>query len=426
MVRIGKTVSNSVYGGEEARCDKTLHPGRRRLCFLATAAVLAVVAGLYFMSYYLTHATSSVILNINSGEVSIEIQKGGHGVFNLVTVTSTAHLLGYTLSAFGSMPNSDITIEKCNDENCTTTVLLSADPVSPIEVDVTSGPVVEKTTSVKYRATVAQGAVDGPYNVTIAYHLVENKPFVPTTFADFTPDYCYNRMTTGDIIALRDTRNNQQYRVKKMEDSQCWMIDNLKLANVNITNADSDVNADFTIPDLDAPYNSSDIDTTIYVNDPRNMPGYSDYCNGDVFSENPATKTGCGYLYSWPTVIAGTGASNMTSGDATSSICPVNFRLPTGNSAGDFAYLNAHMAGITPPSTDPSYYDGWMSDGSWQGVLAGLSTVPMYQGAMGVYWSSTVESYNSVYYIFFHPGMVMLDSYTSMLEGAAVRCVARA
>jgi uncharacterized protein (TIGR02145 family) len=34
-------------------------------------------------------------------------------------------------------------------------------------------------------------------------------------------------MAMGDIVTLRDARDNKSYRIKKMPDNKCWMIDNL-------------------------------------------------------------------------------------------------------------------------------------------------------------------------------------------------------
>ena len=42
----------------------------------------------------------------------------------------------------------------------------------------------------------------------------------------FTPAEC-NMLAVGDIITLSDARDNKEYRIRKMPDNKCWMMDNL-------------------------------------------------------------------------------------------------------------------------------------------------------------------------------------------------------
>lgn len=49
------------------------------------------------------------------------------------------------------------------------------------------------------------------------------------TMQNFTQSNC-NAMTVGQVVSLTDSRNKQTYRVKKMQDNKCWMVDNLKYA----------------------------------------------------------------------------------------------------------------------------------------------------------------------------------------------------
>ena len=51
---------------------------------------------------------------------------------------------------------------------------------------------------------------------------------------EFTGATC-GSMSVGDIISLTDERNGQTYRIKKMEDNKCWMVDNIKYKGEGIT-----------------------------------------------------------------------------------------------------------------------------------------------------------------------------------------------
>jgi uncharacterized protein (TIGR02145 family) len=203
-----------------------------------------------------------------------------------------------------------------------------------------------------------------------------------------------------------------------MQDSKCWMIDNLKIANVTINNTNSNLTGgltSFTIPE--ATGNAQSV-TTPYVFNPAGTT----YCDTTVYTQNSASKTGCGYLYNYPAATAGT---NPSSGDATSSICPIHFRLPTGGDTGEFAYLNAYMAGVTPPSTSNSYYAGWYPAGSWQGVFSGGWSNGLYfQSSDGYFWSSTAGSSSNAYNMRFYSSYVSPAVLVNKHNGFAVRCVA--
>ncbi|MFV0485429.1 MAG: hypothetical protein ACK5MU_04385, partial [Candidatus Saccharimonadales bacterium] len=121
------------------------------------------------------------------------------------------------------------------------------------------------------------------------------------------------------------------------------------------------------------------------------------------------------------------------------SICPANFRLPSGMSgsggattngtvytAADFPVLNASMnAGSLTTGATTNYPTGWQPSGAWGGAFSGYWNVGLgYQGSYGYYWSSTVNSATNARILFFYssavsPGNGISDKY----NGFAVRCV---
>jgi uncharacterized protein (TIGR02145 family) len=354
----------------------------------------------------------------------------------LTTKTTTANELGYTLSAY-SIADTGISITKDGGANpaCSTTIPLSNTKSSPTEIEVTSGyndpPGSLNTTITTYCVVITDNNItDGEYSVTIGYHLAENKPLEPpTSFADFSSTYCNNYMEIGDIITINDERNGQDYRVKKMQDSKCWMIDNLKyLPTTNYPNGQQieQVTSDNFMTGDGTSYNQStaNFDKAFYAN-----PAGTTYCDTTVYTENSASKTGCGYLYNWYAATNGTGTYLLDSEQATGSICPANFRLPTGGSTGDFAYLNAYMAGVTPPSTVYDYYDGWQPAGSWQGVFSGIWFENLLGWSdAGYFWSSSTAIIpnisNAIYAAAVTSNNASPAYYNANYYGFAVRCVA--
>ena len=94
---------------------------------------------------------------------------------------------------------------------------------------------------------------------------------------------------------LTDTRDNNTYTVSKLADGKCWMTQNLRIGNMNIDSANSDVSSSYTV-----------------------QPYHIDSTHG-------------GY-YSWYVATAGSGSGTGGGQNAAYSICPKGWRLPIGGS----------------------------------------------------------------------------------------------
>ena len=274
--------------------------------------------------------------------------------------------------------------------------------------------------------TTTTGEID-MHNFTVRYF----NPTTTVSMQDFTPSAC-GAMSVGDIVPLVDEQNNQVYRVKKMQDGKCWMIDNLKYigeAHTNLTNVDG--TSGLTYNNTDGRYNTVDgTSTQSTANSDKafyNTPMFSDYCSS---SDIQAAYTKCGYLYNWYAATAGTGVYGSDAYfDAPGSICPVGWRLPTAGSyvIEDFTVLNASMdAGSLAYGSTASYGAGWQFDGAWSGAFAGRydNGTFNFQGTNGFYWSSTTYSANRARTASFdsldvNPG----NNYGNIYNGLAVRCV---
>ncbi|MDR0398106.1 MAG: fibrobacter succinogenes major paralogous domain-containing protein [Candidatus Nomurabacteria bacterium] len=219
-------------------------------------------------------------------------------------------------------------------------------------------------------------------------------PTKPITMQEMTQKYCtsmpaYDKTNPdpASTLTLIDTRNNQTYDIRKMPDNNCWMIDNLKIDNYNASAADTDLN---TIANFNIPAKQT---TGARSND---IPGVY----GPVLGDTGVGATNYGYLYNWSAVTAGETTTTMP-GDGTNnnvapnSICPRGWRLPTGSSSGEFAWLNAKMndPDASSPSTDGRFYANWQVTGPFRGILSGWwhSSFDL-QGYRSDYWSSLARA----------------------------------
>jgi len=290
-------------------------------------------------------------------------------------------------------------------------------------------------------------------NNGVTYNYYPNG-FTNTNCSALTPNNSSITSTPNTSMAyFRDTRNNQAYKVKRMADNECWMVDNLKYIDNTITNtADGTTGMVYNNGDhrnnggSDAANTVDESTTQSTANSDKaffNNPIQIANCyNGTNMPAN--TLTNCGYLYNWYAATNGTGIYSLnTSGNqSTGSICPSNFRLPSGTSGmggpttngtavtvADIPVLNASInAGTLATGTTTSnatHATNWQSTGSWGGTysgtwLTGLGT----QGNSGYFWSSTATSAPYAGNLYFVSGNVHPDpSANRKLNGFGVRCV---
>ena len=131
-----------------------------------------------------------------------------------------------------------------------------------------------------------------------------------------------------------------------------------------------------------------------------------------------------GNYYQWNAATAGTGGS-ITNTNATDSICPKGWQLPTSNNSnsGSFqALMNAYSissntTGSTKITQSPLYFhpSGYVLSGSLR-----------YAGNHGFYWSSTAYSSSTyAHYLRFLLGAVNSSyDYSARYVGNSVRCLA--
>ena len=354
----------------------------------------------------------------------------------ILDVYPTTGWAGDTITLYSNGGFVNVQSVTIGGTDCTSIDVKSADELtctlpSKAETDTTSGTDNGYSISV----TASNTSLD-THNFTIRYF----NPSTTTSMQEFTGATC-GSMSVGDIVSLTDERNGQTYRIKKMEDNKCWMVDNIKYKGEGITISNVDGTEGVILNDTEGKFNTVD-GTNIQSTENSdkafyNNPMVASYCYGDSI-QNSYTK--CGYLYNWYAATAGTGTyDTSTQGtNVSGSICPTGWRLPsatsdgstaTGNgtsyTAADFAVLNASMnaGSLTTGSTD-NYPTGWQFTGAWSGVFSGYwGSVFYHQGSYGYYWSSTAYSSTFARYPYFSNSFVSPDYYNLKYLGRAVRCV---
>ena len=219
---------------------------------------------------------------------------------------------------------------------------------------------------------------------------------------------------------LVDTRNNETYSVAKLKDGHCWMTKNLALIDYTLTSADSDV------PD-----------------------GFSFHVPGEGQNETPAPgaqnpyyfqykfayldSTYGGY-YNYHTAVGGwPGETIETDVNSPQSICPKNWRLPTGTYGGEYEELWSQYRQESNYKLNILMGDILKFNLNGQIGGGGSTTDSPISGAgeFGSWWSASGYSgYSYAQYMWIEPTDTNYDrvnpnGYASPSYGFGVRCIAR-
>ncbi|MBQ6313818.1 hypothetical protein IJI29_03140 [Candidatus Saccharibacteria bacterium] len=254
-----------------------------------------------------------------------------------------------------------------------------------------------------------------------------------------------NTMNIGDVTALTDTRDNNTYAVAKLADGKCWMIENLRLGGeeaMTLTSSDSNIasGSSFTLSA------SQDPTTNAWCNDDS-----ADCIDQSMLSSNNTTNTianmtspmldpdeskgiySMGNYYNWYSATAGTGTGSMLSGNATGSICPAGWHLPTGYTNGEFSALDVAMGGTGEwQDNDETATNRWRTYPAnyvLSGDVFSLSGLED-RGVVSDVWSSTVPALNpaviATLYLSLYPSWYFVSPVgfaTPRSVGSSVRCV---
>ena len=192
-------------------------------------------------------------------------------------------------------------------------------------------------------------------------------------------------MSIGDTTALTDTRDNDTYAVAKLVDGNCWMIENLRLGgNSPITLTTANTQSAGVLPAITTSWGANNESQNLDIENTVSPPTVVDYGLN-------VRKYSYGNYYSWATAINSTNAIN--SGNATTSICPAGWQLPSST------IYNGLNNEISDTSSDfRSYpnnfvYAGMRDNGSYESWKNMLN----YGGGMRIlfanYWTSSSGTY---------------------------------
>ncbi|MDO4747293.1 MAG: hypothetical protein Q4A70_03070 [Candidatus Saccharibacteria bacterium] len=269
------------------------------------------------------------------------------------------------------------------------------------------------TLKTTYQAFVSKTQPAGTYTGQVKYVLVHPndapKPQRPTSLdtASYLQDvnYCSEDLTTEHIYTLRDSRDNQDYKVAKLADGKCWMLENLNITGgTALSSDDTDFTSDYVLPTTDGwtvtnnklVLPASSISSFTSTGTDRNKAavynsGNKENCGKDGYDVS------CYSYYSWGAATLGSGRTIATTNtDAPYSICPKGWRLPTsGSSANDgwkrgdfYALATAYGANLENSSQDNSSTTGVNFDKN-----AGPGSIPNFIHSSYIFAGSYVEGY---------------------------------
>ena len=211
----------------------------------------------------------------------------------------------------------------------------------------------------------------------------------PTAMQNMSPASC-----SSNISYAYDNRDNQIYAIKRLNDGNCWMLDNLNLGATNLTTNLTSDNTNLSSTIAASTFNGWRKSLTEWT--PFVYPAVND--TGGYYSMNDADHTSgtkYGTLYNYYVASAGTILGSSNSNNASYDICPAGWRLPTGGSNGEFQTLYSSYDSYEK-MRNPAVAGGaaFASAGYY------TSNSPSYQDyktTQGRYWSSTVAGSNLMY-----------------------------
>ena len=230
-----------------------------------------------------------------------------------------------------------------------------------------------------------------------------------TTMQQMTTAIC-NNTATGTSKTLTDTRDNNTYTVKKLNDGNCWMMQNLRLkltANKAITVVNNITGATSSWTPTDTTQTTTD--------DPAWASG-----GRDISRSYDTGDTSYGVYYNWYAATAGTGTwSTSSDEEASSSICPAGWRLPSNTGDKSYYHLITETYNYT---TGKQLVDnlGFVYSGYYEfnGYVYG-------QGSDGYFWSSTAIASSHAYSLDFYSRSVDPQGNDGKSNGLSVRCVSQ-
>ncbi|MBQ3440977.1 hypothetical protein IJG27_01535, partial [Candidatus Saccharibacteria bacterium] len=218
-----------------------------------------------------------------------------------------------------------------------------------------------------------------------------------TTMQEMTPTIAANT-SDGATAILTDTRDNQTYTVAKIN-GNVWMTRNLA---IGCNGSGSSYGSSVSSKSLDS--TTSNVDTTwstptALLSDASSSTQTADYSNGRMQCD-----TTYGAWYNYNAATAGTISTDSNTTEASYSICPKGWKLPTNSEFTTLKDTSGSTTSFSPVT------GGLYGNGSLQ--------VTEY----GLWWSSTALNATHRYSLRYKGSSLDIDSYYRY-RGYYVRCV---
>jgi uncharacterized protein (TIGR02145 family)/LPXTG-motif cell wall-anchored protein len=342
-------------------------------------------------------AASTLSLGANQDSLTVTVPEGGGTATTTTTLTSgTTNADGYTLTASLTEAEPGIAIKLKGGDVATSTTLNAGDPALTLKT--TDSASSNDTTQVTLDFTIDSTVTPGKKDLKLAYAITDNVSTGPTmqsfTTSDCTALPTYTGANEEAVIELTDSRggSTQTYQVAKLADGNCWMLDNLKLGSttgtLELTPQDTNIVSNLTLPQVTA---SAPMDTQEEIDALLDTP----FVFGPVPGDTNSGATNYGYLYNWSAATAGESRTSHdeNAGNAPYSICPANWRLPTGGPGGEFSALDIAFGGTGNGANNGEPNIAlWQHDGPFKGVFSGNWFGEFdYQGVGGGFWSASAH-----------------------------------
>ena len=247
---------------------------------------------------------------------------------------------------------------------------------------------------------------------SIVSNYAETSPLTNITYMqEMTTSIC-NNTPVGAVATLTDNRDGKEYKIQKLEDNECWMIQDLRLTGpITIDSSDSDVESEFTLPETRTAEGSWSYEDEVAIS-----KVYSDYY-----------LVGNTTAYNYYAASAGTVFGSENYDDAVVSLCPKGWKLPSESQWSTFAEANditddenGYNVAMSAPfnfSKIPSEYGNYDNH----------STYNSY--AVALYWSAnswnTYSDYRTSFEVSNRNGYSADIGLHRRSYAASIRCVAR-
>ena len=226
----------------------------------------------------------------------------------------------------------------------------------------------------------------------IAFNYVEQSSSGVIVMQNMTSEIC-SSLPTGELKSAKDSRDDNVYNVKKLQDGHWWMVDNLRLAkSMTLTSADSNVVSDYEL---------------------TKKSGSDAIGDGDAYDSGNSLY---GAYYTWNTAIADSYVDDYHA--PLNSICPRGWRLVRHDD------LSAEAGGIfNYYSTNAALMDSFNGLGY---VLSGVyrNGEIVNTNVEGLYWlAGSIYSDQSGSILQLYPPDAPGTSFANWSYGLPIRCL---